>query len=135
MSLPLITRHKPDLSAWSLALETERALGYGRPLKGEPSLDEERTLDEEQALDRERTLSEPTDLTPVGDLIRGASLDASTQELLLTTNYPHMCSRCHRYVHSEFVEIRVDRKVWVFCGKPCRLKWDAEHLPVSKVGS
>jgi hypothetical protein len=25
------------------------------------------------------------------------------------------------------VEIQVDRKVWVFCSKYCRLQWDAEH--------
>jgi hypothetical protein len=64
----LITRPKPDLSEWSIALETERALGYGRPLKSQPDLDEERTLDEERALDQERTLSEPSSLTPVADL-------------------------------------------------------------------
>lgn len=102
MSLPLITRSKPDLSEWSLALETERALGYGRSLKSKPNLDEGRALD--------------------GDLS-------------LTTNHPHLCSGCNRYVHSEFVEIRVDRKVWVFCGKPCRQRWDEEHPSVSKVGS
>jgi hypothetical protein len=48
----------------------------------------------------------------------------------LTTRHPPNCSRCRHYVNPEFMEIMVDRKVWVFCGKRCRLQWKAEHSPM-----
>ena len=140
MPLPLITPYVPDQSEWSLALETERALGYGRPL------DSESTLDEERALDGERRLDEPADLAQAGDL-RHLSLvptprpevaerdvsNATADKWLLTTEHPHACARCGRHVRSGFMEIRVDRKVWVFCDKLCRLRWDSEHTSSSLV--
>jgi hypothetical protein len=54
----------------------------------------------------------------------------SSDTLRLTTQSPPNCSLCRHRVNPEFIEIMVDRKVWVFCGKRCRLQWKAEHFPM-----
>ena len=134
MPLPLITPHMPDLSEWNLALETERALGYGRPLESDSALDEERTLDAERTLDETADLDKVADLrhlslvpTPRREVPERDVSVAVADKWLLTTDHPHVCARCGRHVHSGFMEIRVDRKVWVFCDKLCRMQWDNEH--------
>jgi hypothetical protein len=48
----------------------------------------------------------------------------------LTTQRPPRCSLCHHHVNPGSMEIMVDRKVWVFCGRRCRLLWRADHLPM-----
>lgn len=64
--------------------------------------------------------------TNIARVARTPEMASSSGWHLMTRN-PPACSRCRHHVNPEFVEIRVDRKVWVFCSKYCRLKWDAEH--------
>jgi hypothetical protein len=66
------------------------------------------------------------------EMARIPKMDESTSSdtWRLTTQSPPNCSLCRRRVNPEFIEIVVDRKVWVFCGKRCRLQWKAEHFPL-----
>jgi hypothetical protein len=50
----------------------------------------------------------------------------------LTARRPPSCSHCRHHVNPEFMEVMVDRKVWVFCGKRCRRQWRVERSPLWK---
>jgi hypothetical protein len=41
----------------------------------------------------------------------------------LTTSRPPRCANCRRKVNPEFMQVVVDRKVWVLCGPPCEISW------------
>jgi len=60
---------------------------------------------------------------------------SSSDTWRLTTQRPPRCSLCRHHVNPGSMEIMVDRKVWVFCGRRCRLQWRADHVPMSEAES
>jgi hypothetical protein len=75
------------------------------------------------------------DGSTVAERVPRTPRSASYDSWHLTTGYPPNCSRCRHHVNPEFIEILVNERVLVFCGRPCRLEWETEHPLHLEMGS
>ena len=69
---------------------------------------------------------------PRGDST-GSEEKVALREWRLTARNPPNCCCCRGPVNPEHMEILVDRKVWVLCGKRCRLQWESDHSSTSSL--